>query len=153
MGTLSEATVAILGGLHFRAEARRMVSLIPLGSIYWEDEMPDYLSLMKLSEDEKNAVWRLFAIRFKIWDSERLSAEDESFWESARSDVPDWALFFRLTLSADDREARRQTEAEVEKEFESFFGDADHVEVTDKDHGIQEWSATFDLTKKTDSER
>ena len=70
-GLLTDAIIDLLRRLAVRADARRMVSLIPLGSIYWEDEMPDYLDLAKLSEDERNAVWRLFAIRFKVWDANR----------------------------------------------------------------------------------
>jgi hypothetical protein len=127
-----------------------MVSIIPLGSIYWEDEMPDYSGLAKLSEDERNTIWQLFAIRFKIWDRETLSSDDQAFWDAAGADVPTWALFSRLVLSADDCDARSKAEAEVEKEFEAVFDDADTVALTDKGHGVQEFSATFDLIKKTD---
>jgi hypothetical protein len=149
---LSEATIALLNELHFRADAKRMVSLIPLGSIYWEDEMPDLLDIAKLSDEERNMIWGLFGIRFKIWDDQQLAADDKSFWEAARSEVPDWPLFHRLALSLDDRKAREEAERDVEKEFEAFFGDADRVELSDKPHGVQEFSATFDLTKKRGAE-
>jgi hypothetical protein len=125
-----------------------MVSWIPLGSIYWEDEMPDDRDLIRFSEEERNIILRLFSIRFKIWDDEPLSTEEVSLWEAARSDLGDWALFHRLVLSADDRDAREQAEREVEKGFEAFLGDADQVVLKDKGDGIQEFSATFDLTKK-----
>jgi hypothetical protein len=144
---MRESTIALLNSLRFRADAKRKVCLIPLGSIYWEDEMPDLLDLVKLDADEQNAIWRLFGIRFKIWDGERLSADDAEFWEAARSEVSDWALFRRVTLSADDREARAKAESDVEREFAALFGSADQVELTDKGHGLQEFSATFDLTK------
>jgi hypothetical protein len=45
-----------------------------------------------------------------------------------------------------------KAERGVEKEFEAFFGDADQVELTEKGHGVQEFSATFDLTKKPGAE-
>lgn len=153
MTPLTDAIVAILKKMPARADARRMVSVIPLGSIYWEDEMPDYLDLATLSEDERNTIWRLFSLRFEIWDDQPLTAEDKEFWEAARVQVPTFALFYRLKLSAEDREARKKAEGDVEKEFEAFFGDADQVELTDKGHGIQEFSARFDLTKKPNTER
>jgi hypothetical protein len=152
MRVLTDAIIDLLRRLTVRADARRMVSLIPLGSIYWEHEMPDYLDLAKLSEDERNAIWRLFAIRFKVWDGELLSADDRVFWDTAHAEVPSWALFNRLVLTAEDRDARKKAEGDVEKEFEAFFGEADQIEVTDRGHGIQELSATFDLKKKTDAE-
>jgi hypothetical protein len=148
MRILTDAIITILRGLTARPDARRMVSVIPLGSIYWEDEMPGYPHLAELSSDERNIIWRLFDIRLRVWDSEVLSADDQALWDAARADVPTWALFHRLALSADDREARRQAEGDLQKEFEAFFGDADRVELTDKGHGLQESSAAFDLTKK-----
>jgi hypothetical protein len=114
--------------------------------------MPDFLKLAELSEDERNAVWRLFGIRYRIWDDEHLCDEDRTFWDGACADAPDWALFQRLTISAADREAREQAERGVEKEFAVFFADADEVKLRDKGNGIQEFSATFDLTKKPDRE-
>jgi hypothetical protein len=110
--------------------------------------MPDFLDLAKLSEDERNMVWRLFSLRFKIWDGQSLSNEDGEFWATARAEVPAWALFHRLELSADDREARKKSEGDIEKEFEEFFGEADQVELTDKGHGLQGFSATFDFDQK-----
>jgi hypothetical protein len=47
--------------------------------------MPDLIEIAKLSEDERNTIWRLFAIRFKIWDGEQLSSEDRSSWDTART--------------------------------------------------------------------
>jgi hypothetical protein len=57
-------------------------------------------------------------------------------------------FFRRLSLSDDDREAREEAETSVRKEFVDFFGAADEVHVTDKAHGVQGFSARFDLTKK-----
>ena len=67
--------------------------------------------------------------------------------------MPTFTLFHRLKLSAEDREAHKKAGREVEKEFEAFFGDADQVELTDKSHGLQEFSAKFDLTKKPNTEQ
>jgi hypothetical protein len=37
-----------------------MVSLMHLGNIYWEDEMPDYSDMAKLSEGERNTRPRMW---------------------------------------------------------------------------------------------
>jgi hypothetical protein len=52
----------------------------------------------------------------------------------------------RSTAASSDKEGR----GDVEKEFEAFFGEGDQVELTDSGHRIQEFSATFDLTKRSD---
>jgi len=147
MRVLSDATVAILNTMRFRPEAKRTVSWLPLGSIYWEDEMPDWHNLA-LSKDERYTVIRLFAIRFKVWDNQQLSASDSVFWEAARAEAKNWALFQRLVLSEEDRAARKQAEKDAEEGFEAFFGDADQIELKKDENGLQEFSATFDLTKE-----
>lgn len=152
-GMLSQSTIALLSGLKYRPDAKRETCLIPLGSIYWEDELPELVELAKLSDAERNAVWALFAIRFKVWDKEQLSTEEAAFWEAARAEVPGWALFQRIELSPEDRRAREEAEQDVEKQFEAFFGHVDQVQLTDKGHGLQEFSVTFDLAKKLDPER
>jgi len=151
MKVLTDAVIALLKELPVRSEARRKICFIPLGSSYWEDEMPEAAALAKLTEVEQNMVWRMFGIRFKIWDGEDLTEEDGAFWDAARAEVPTWALFVRLSLSDDDRKARRSAEADVENGLAIFFDHADSVELVDKEHGLQEWSATFDLTKKPGS--
>jgi hypothetical protein len=113
-----------------------MVSIIPLGSIYWDDEMPGYLDLMKLSEGEQNLIWQLFAIRFRIWDDERLQPEDRSLWEYAGSEAPDWALFRRLTLSADDRKGQRRRRERSGEGVRGVLWRADQVRLTDKGRGL-----------------
>ncbi|MEI9813578.1 MAG: hypothetical protein WDO18_13440 [Acidobacteriota bacterium] len=117
-----------------------------MGSIYWDDEMPDLAQLITLPELDRNAVLRLFSIRFKVWDREHLSDDEQSFWDEVRRQAPNWAFFGRLELSANDQRARAETEAGVQRELDAFFADADQVTITEKD-GIQSFSATFDLNK------
>jgi len=74
---LSKSTDALLIRLRFRADAKRVVYHIPLGSICWDDEVPDVSDPIRVPEDEQNLMWRLFIIRFKIWDSAPLPAEDQ----------------------------------------------------------------------------
>jgi hypothetical protein len=49
-----------------------------LGSIYWDDEMPDTAELVTLPEGDRNRILRLFSIRFKVWDGKRLSDDEQS---------------------------------------------------------------------------
>jgi len=137
----------MLAALPFRADAKRRVCILPLGSIYWEDEMPDLAQLMKLPENDRNAVLRLFSLRFKIWDRQHLSDDEQRFWDEVQKQAPGWAFFRRLELSAEDQRAREEAEAGVQRELEAFFGDADEVTISEQD-GVQSFSATFDLTKK-----
>jgi hypothetical protein len=123
-----------------------MVCVIPLASIFWDDEMPDYQQLMKLSDDERRVIWRLFGIRFRIWDREVLSTEDQRFWEEALREMPSWAAFRRLSLSAEDQMARENAQQMAEEEFEDIFESADQVQVVEKGHGIKSVSVTFDRT-------
>jgi hypothetical protein len=136
MRVLTDALINLLRGLPARADARCMISAMPLGGIFWEDEMPESAVRWKLSEDERMTLWRLFGIRYKIWDDEPLSPDDQSLWDSARVSAPTWALFHRLTLTDADRESREQARAEVESTWEALFGDADEIEVTEKEPGF-----------------
>jgi hypothetical protein len=145
---LAEPLIALLNRMQFCTDAKRLVSILPLGSIYWDDEMPNYRDLMKLSEDERFMMWRLFGIRLRVWDNEELAPEDKSLWDAGRSEAPDWALFRRTALSSVDRKAREEAEKDVEAQLEGFFQGADQVELRDRGGGVQEFSATFDLTKR-----
>jgi hypothetical protein len=144
---LSEAAVAFLSPLRYRADAERRSSLLPLGGIYWVDELPDFALLLKLPEDDRNLIYRLFNIRFKIWNREALSVADQSFWEIARSQVSTYPLFQRLELSADDQRAQDEVVRDAVEGLGALFDGADEVRVTENEHGFASFSATFDLTK------
>src|SRR5271170_2235261 len=118
MSVLTDAVVDVLNRLTLRPDAERSWRFfIGDGKIYWQDEMPDHGVLSKFSADEWSMFNRLFEIRRKIWRGAELSSEDKAFWEAARSEAPDWALFQRLSLSDDDREDLKQVEEEAEKAF------------------------------------
>ena len=55
---LSETTLGFLSTLIYRADAKRQVCWLPLGGIYWKDEMADIRHLMKIPEDDKNQIFR-----------------------------------------------------------------------------------------------
>jgi hypothetical protein len=144
---LSPAVVALLSPFVYRQDAARQICLIPLGGLYWEDEMPEMLELFKLAPDDRHQVFRLFGIRYTLWDGGTLDEDDQQFWDGARSQIPLWALFHRVEISAADRQAYEKAQQTVIDEFESLSADADTVTVSDRGHGIQSFSATFDLTK------
>lgn len=145
---VSDTVVAYLSKHAYRAEAKQQICIIPLSGLYWEDEMPEIRELLTFSEDDRLQIFRLFAIRYRLWDGECLSEEEEKLWNSARSKAPNAAIFQRLTLSAADRQAHEDARQSCEEEFEQSFSDADRVTFTDLGSGVQSFSATFDLTGK-----
>ena len=147
MSALTDAVIALVNQLRMRPDATRRVSILPLGSIFWEDEWPEYAKFVALSDEEKESILRLYSLRRKIWDGAELPAEDALFWETAQAEAPDWALFHRLWLSDADREYRKKAEGECDKAFEMLCSEADECEVADKSHGLQEFRLKFDLTK------
>ena len=84
-------------------------------------EMRDMLDLQDMT-----TVLRMFGIRLQLWDNEVLNAEDRQLWDSVKRQVPDWALFKRLSLSDEQRAEREKAEQQVQRELESL--DAGHDE-------------------------
>jgi hypothetical protein len=148
---LSQTTLQYLSTLTYRSDAKRWANLLPLGTICWDDEMPEMRRRVRFPEDDQGTIDRLFAIRLKMWRGEETSEEDELLWEHVRSQVPDWAIFHRLKLSADDQLERIDVEQACAAEFESFLAEADQVTIGEDEHGFQTVSLTFDLTKEQPS--
>jgi hypothetical protein len=117
---LSERAIAFLSPLRYEPNAERRSCILPLGGIYWEDEIPDFKVLLKIPEDDRNLIYRLFSIRFRIWEGAKLSECDQDFWDSARSQVPTYPLFQRLDLSADDRQAQAEVEQNAIEGFKTL---------------------------------
>ena len=143
---LSETTLGFLSTLTYRGNAKRRVCWLPLGGIYWEDEMPDIHHLMKVPEDDRNQIFRLFAIRLRLWKGEPLVDAEQQFWDATYSQVPGWAFFRRQQISDEDQQAQEQAERSTADALEALLADADQVTIRQKD-GVQQFSATFDLTK------
>jgi hypothetical protein len=120
---------------------------LPLSSICWEDEMPDFQLLREIPQDDFNQLLRLFGIRTRLWKDEPLTEDDERFWDRARSQVPGWAFFRRKTISADEQQVQDEAERATDQFFEVFFSDADELSISEKD-GVQTYSATFKVTKE-----
>ena len=144
---LSKRAIIFLQPLKYHEGAERRSSVLPLGSICWEDEIPDIEELFSLPEPDRHLIYRLFAIRCKIWGGETLTSDDQSFWDEARSQMPSCAIFQRLRLNADDQLAQAEVEQNADEFFDVFFEEADELEVTETGDGFLRYSATFDLTK------
>ena len=140
---LSDGVLNYLRSLKFDAAAERRSCMIPMGGIYWSDEIPDFHVLMNFSVSDRNLVYRLFSIRFKLWAGKVLSDVDKSYWEAAKEIVPDYPVFHRVEISDDDRAAQAASENEAVAGFQALFEDADNVKFNDDGS----FSATFDLTK------
>ena len=144
---LSESLVAFLSELIYRPNAKRQVRLLPLGGIYWEDEMPDLREIMKIPEADRHQMFRLFGIRARLWKGEALPADEQLFWDTAHSQMPSWALFRRQTISDDDRQAQDEAERATTDGLGELFARADKVSISEKD-GLQRFSATLNLSKE-----
>jgi len=108
--------------------------------------MPDIRHLMNIPEDDRNQIFRLFAIRLRLWKGEPLPDVEQQFWDTIYSQVPRWAFFRRQQISDDDLHAQEQAEQDTAEALEVLLADADQVSIREKD-GVREFSATFDLTK------
>lgn len=123
---LSERMVAVLSALPYRPDSEWQVNILPFGSVYWKDEMPEMRDM--LDTQDMTTVLRMFGIRLQLWDDEALNAEDRQLWDAVRRQVPDWALFKRLSLCDEQRAAREKAEQQVQREFESLGGDQDEAQ-------------------------
>jgi hypothetical protein len=143
---LSETTRGYLATLTYRADAKRQVCWLPLGGICWDDEMPDIRRLMKIPEEDRTKIFRLFGIRARLWKGEALPYEDQQFWDTEKASLPGWAFFQRQKISADDQRAQQAADQTTTEFLQALAHDADEAKVTEKD-GIQSFSFTFDLAK------
>jgi hypothetical protein len=144
---LSATILALLSDLTYRSGAKRQVCLLPLGGIYWEDEMPDLREIIKIPEDDRNQMFRLFGIRVRLWKGEALPADDQLFWDASRAQMPSWALFQRQEISAHDLHAQDEAERAAAEGLGELFAKADEVSISEKG-GLQRFSATLHLNKQ-----
>jgi hypothetical protein len=144
---LSEITLAYLSTFTYRVDAARKVCLLPLSGIYWEDELRDIHDLTRIPEDDRNQILRLFGIRVQIWKGKALSEESQLFWDEMHWQVPEWAFFRRLVVSADDLCTQAEAEQTSTDIVEALLVDANEITISERD-GAQSFSATFDLTKE-----
>jgi hypothetical protein len=146
---LSETTLGFLSTLTYRADAKRLICWLPLSGIYWDDEMPAIRQLIRLPEDDRKQILRLFGIRQRLWKGEALADVEQQFWDETYLRVPHWAFFQRQQISADDNRVQEDAERSAEDAWKTLLADADEVSVSEED-GVQSISATFNLTKTGD---
>jgi len=144
---LTEATLGFLSTLTYRADAKRLVSWMPLSGIHWEDELPHIHLLHEIPENDLDQILRLFNIRVRLWHGEVLSDKEQQLWDATYSQVPQWAFFRREHVSDDDQHAQEAAERGGAIVYEALFAEADEITIVEND-GIQHISATFDLTKE-----
>lgn len=114
---LSEKAVAMLTALQYQPRAGWGVNVLPVGSIFWLDEMPSMVELFE-NPDDKFLIHSMFALRLKLWDGQALNADDKRLWDSVKAQVPNWAFFKRLCLTNEQKQAREQAEMQVEHAFD-----------------------------------
>jgi hypothetical protein len=121
---LSDIAVDLFSTLTYRPDAAWEVNLIPFGSVYWKDEMPEIREFVfKIPENDREQLLRMFSIRLKLWDDEPLSDDEQQLWDSIRAQLPNWALFQRLKLNLEDMRAREEAERQVYQEGEASADD------------------------------
>ncbi len=148
----TEQAKEYLDKLTYKASAERDTSNVPLGGIYWKDEIPDWDAFHELPEEDKNNILRLFSIRFEIWDGTVLSAESAAYWAEARSLFPRCPIFQRLMLSADDKQAQEAVMKEAESFLDALFSGATDLTLADG-NGITQISGTYRLSSEGDSDK
>jgi hypothetical protein len=141
---LTEGALGYFRSLKYDPNAERRLSIMPLGGIFWVDEIPDFRALSGLARADRDAIHRLFAIRFKLWDGEELEDDDRAYWDAVCAEVPGCPVIHRVDLSPDDRKAQAAVEKETLAFADAVASVADDVSVSD-DGGFV---ATIDLTKE-----
>jgi hypothetical protein len=68
------------------------------------------------------------------------------------SQVPDWAFFQHINISADDQRAQEGVEQAAADALEGLLAGSDEITISQK-HGIQTISATTDLMKEQPAAR
>jgi hypothetical protein len=142
-----------MSALTYQAESKRLVSLMPLSGIYWDDEIPDLDALFSLGEDDKMQYLRLFAIRIRLWRGEALNEEDQNLWDTVRTQVPTCPVFMRLEISDEDRKTQREAEEETGEILDGLFGGAQEVTWSDVGSGAKEFTAKLDFTEERQQAR
>lgn len=125
---LSQEAVSYLATRTYRPDAAREIKLIPLSGIYWEDEYPFYVGEDAVSQGDYQQVLRMFALRACLWRGEVLSPEQQEFWDEIYAQVPTWALFKRMEISAEDLQAQNFATQTMDDFEAAVIAEADSVE-------------------------
>lgn len=116
----SRETEKVIETLAYDAYAEIRACWLPLGGIYWSDELPKKLFFGFAKEDDRKVIMLLFGIRMSLWNGTVLDSDDEALWQGAQAAYPTWGLFRRLSLSKEERELQEPIEGETLGFFEAF---------------------------------
>jgi hypothetical protein len=90
-------TISSMNKTNSRRELRRKHAAQPLNSALRSTNCrPDIRHLMKIPEDDRDQIFRLFSIRVRLWQGEPLPVADRQFSGTTHSQVPSWAVAGRL---------------------------------------------------------
>jgi hypothetical protein len=136
--------VEIIEKLRFEPQAEMRWCLVPLGSIYWSDELPRKMFLEFREAADRDFAMRLFAIRINFWNNGAMKEEDEAFWNEAKTRFPSWPIFQRLELTNESKRAHLKVQAEAEQFFVDLSEEADEFKCTNEGD-YSSFSAAFRL--------
>lgn len=142
---LSGNAANIIQALAFDAHAETIHCLLPLGSIFWSDELPSLRFLAFNDAADRNAVMRLFAIRINYWNTGEMRPEDKSFWDAAQKQFPNWALFRRMHLTEAERLKHEKVQKQAEDFFDVIISASDEVTLSENENGVTSFSATINI--------
>jgi hypothetical protein len=125
MMRVTEDTARRIDALRFDPQASTISCWLPLGSIYFSDEVPD--GMVPGRAGDFIEVMRVLGIRVNLWNGLTLSEEDRAVWEEARRRFPEWPVFKRLELIPEQRKAHET----VLEEIEGMFGCLDEASEAD----------------------
>jgi len=128
--------------LTFDPQAEWLVSFLPLGSIFWRDELPKLQFLAFAEGADRDLMLRLFSIRIQYWNTNTMTADDQLIWREAQQQFPNWAFFRRLNLTAEERQAHEEAQRSSEEMWIELLSAADEGTVIEKD-GLASYSLTF----------
>jgi hypothetical protein len=93
----------------------------------------------------RGEIYRIFSLRYALWDNIELLPEDMKFLESVRLQVPVCPIFRRLVPKDDDRLAQKSTREELIDINELMAERSDNTEMMMKDGTV---STTWRLMKR-----
>jgi hypothetical protein len=140
----SELTVQIISSLRFDPNAQTVYCLLPLGSIFWSDELPQ-LKFLAFGDDH-DKIMRLFAIRINYWETNEIPAADLSVWEHAQREFPEWPFFRRLALTSAQLQQHKNAQQQMENLFDELTELGDDFVVSEGPDGFDSFSATFNVS-------
>lgn len=105
----SDSSIKIIRRLCFDSSAGLHHCMIPLGSIYWDDELPEE-RFSAFSHPDRDLVLRVFSIRISLWNKEKIGESDLLFFEKVRMMFPHWPLFQRLQLNRESQIAHEKVQ-------------------------------------------